>query len=251
MLRLSFCLFLILLSSFAALTQDRKPVQRKDSVTVTGDISKQQLALEDQLNAVLSEADQSLKTGKTDDAVKRYELALALVHNEPLLVEQEGRVLRKVGNGYIQANRPADAIAIFQKLVESMKKECDPETTLASTCGAAQQDLGVAKMRAGDLEGALASLRQAESNYLKAEKRSDSHEFTMLQIMLQAKAKVLMAVALFQLGKTAEAVTTTEGAIPELRRVKEDKSITIGIRNSAANAIEDAQTVLSRLKSAQ
>ncbi len=36
---------------------------------------------------------------------------------------------------------------------------------------------GEGKIRAGDFTGALASLREAEANYAKAEKLSDSHQF--------------------------------------------------------------------------
>jgi tetratricopeptide (TPR) repeat protein len=251
--RLTAFLSLLLLCGSMVYAQDKAPV-RKDSVTASAGISKEQLALEDRLNAVLSEGDQALKAGRSDDAVKQYETALALVHQEPLLAEKEERVLRQAGNGYIQANRPRDAITVFQKLVEILKKECDSE--LVSTCASAQQDLGVAKMRAGDFEGGLASLRQAEANYVKAqkpregEKESAFHEYTMIQIMNQAKTELLIAVALFQLGKTADAVTTTEEAIPQLNRVKDDSGINTGIRESATSSLRDAQTVLARFKSA-
>jgi tetratricopeptide (TPR) repeat protein len=254
MLRLSALLSLIFFAHVMVFAQDKVPV-RKDSVTVSAGISKEQLALEDRLNAVLSEGDQALKAGRTGDAVKQYETALALVHQEPLLAEKEERVLRQAGNGYLQANRPKDAITVFQELVDTLKRLCDSE--LVSTCASAQQDLGVAKMRAGDFEGGLTSLRQAEANYLKAqkpreaEKESTFHEYTMIQVMNQAKTKLLIAVALFQLGKTADAVTTAEEAIPQLNRVKDDSGINTGIRESATSSLRDAQTVLARFKSAQ
>ncbi|MBI3478689.1 MAG: tetratricopeptide repeat protein [Acidobacteria bacterium] len=206
--------------------------------------------MEDRLNTILSNADQALKAGHAGDAVKQYEAAIEMVRKEPLLAEQEQRVLRKVGNGYVQANRPTDAIPIFQKLLESVKEDCASETTSVSTCASAQQDLAVSKMHAGDFEGGLASLRQAETNYSKAEKLSGSHEFAMIQLMDQANARVLIAVALFRLGKTADAVTTAEGAIPQLNRVKDDSDINVGIRESAASSANNAQTILAQLKSA-
>jgi tetratricopeptide (TPR) repeat protein len=255
--RLSALLSLLLFCCFMLVAQDKTPVQRKDSVTVSAGISKEQLALEAQLAAVLYLADQALKAGRAADAVQQYEAALAMVHREPLLAEQEQKVLRKAGNGYIGANRPSDAVATFQKLVGAMSKQCDSETTAVSTCASAQQDLGMAKMHAGDFGGGLASLRQAEATYVKAEKlskaekASEFHEYTMIQIMNQAKTKLLTAVALFQPGKTAEGVPAMEEAIPQLNRVKDDTGISPGIRESATSSLKDAQTVLERLRLAQ
>jgi tetratricopeptide (TPR) repeat protein len=257
MYRLSALLLLPLFCCLMLVAQDKTPAQRKDSVTVSAGISKEQLALEAQLAVVLSGADQALKAGRAADAVQQYEAALAMVHRERLLAEQEQKVLRKAGNGYIGANRPSDAVATFQKLVDAMSKQCDSEATAASTCASAQQDLGMAKMHAGDFAGGLAFLRQAEATYVKAEKLSEAekasefHEYTMIQIMNQAKTKLLMAVALFQLGKTADAVGTTEEAIPQLNRVKDDTGVNPGIRESATSSLKDAQTVLERLRSAQ
>jgi len=246
---LSALLSLLLFCSSAAIAQEKGPLpQRKDSVTVSGGVTKEQLALEDRLNTILSDADQALKARHVGDAVKRYEAALEMVRKEPLLAEQEQRVLRKAGNGYVQANRPTDAIPIFQKLLESLKK-CDSETTSVSTCASAEEEFGVSKMHAGDFEGGLASLRQAEANYSKAGKLSASHEFTMIQLMDQANARVLIAVALSRLGKTADAVITAEEAIPQLNRVKDDSDINIGIRESAASSAKNAQSILTQLKS--
>lgn len=229
--------------------QDKQPpVQHKDSATVSAGISKEQLALEAQLKAILSDAKEALQAGRTADAVKQYESALAMVHKEPLLAEQETRVLKEAGNGYIQANRPTDAIAIFEKLVATLDKDCD---SLPETCANAQQDLGMAKMRSHDFTGGLESLQKAEGRYETAEKSGGFHEYSMIQVMNEAKTKLLMAVALFQLGKTSDAVKTTEDAIPQLNRVKDDNGINAGIRDSATSSLKDAQTILQRFKSAE
>jgi tetratricopeptide (TPR) repeat protein len=232
--------------AFAQATQP--PAQRKDSATVSAGISKEQLALEAQLNSVLSDAKEALRVGRTADAVKQYEAALAMVHKEPLLAEQEKRVLKEAGNGYIQASRPNDAIATFEKLVATLDKDCD---SLLETCANALQDLGFAKMHARDFTGGLESLRKAETTYEKAEKSGELHEYSMIQVMNQAKTKLLMAVALFQLGKASDAVKTTEDAIPQLKRVKDDDGINVGIRDSAMISLKDAQNILQRFKSAQ
>lgn len=109
----------------------------------------------------------------------------------------------------------------------------------------------MAKLHAADFEGALATLRDAETNYVKAEKVSESHELSAIQVKEQAQTNLWIAVALFQLGKTEEATTTLEAAIPQLTRVQSDASILVGIRDDAARSLQDAQAFLKRLKAAQ
>lgn len=236
---------------FQTLAQSGPPVQRKDSVTVSAGIPKEQLALEDQLNDIVSKGNQALRSGNATDAVKQYESALDLVHKQLLLAERENYVLDKLANGYVQSNRAKDAIPIYSHLVAERKRDCESELAAVSNCADVQYKLGMAKMHAGNFQGALASLRDAEANYAKAEKLSDSHEFTLIEVKEQAQTNLWIAVALFQLGKTAEATTIVEALIPQLTRVQSDESITVGIRDDAGRSLQDAQTFLKRLKAAQ
>lgn len=245
-------LFFASLALFPFLTpaQSDKPVQRKDSVTVSAGIPKEQLALEDQLNEIMSKGNQSLRSGNAAEAVKEYENALNLVHKEPLLAEREDYVLDTLARGYVQDNRAADAIPIYTRLIAERKRDCESESTAISNCADAQYKLGMAKMHARDFQGAVGALRDAEANYAKAEKLSDSHEFGMIEVKNRAQTNLWIAVALSQLGKTAEASTLVEGLIPQLIRVQADDSITIGIRDDAARSLQDAKTFLQRIKAA-
>ena len=85
---------------FHTIGQSNQPIKRTDTVTVSAGISKEQLELEDRLDVVISNGDESLKSGDTAGAVRHYESALELVHKQPLLAEQENKVLTKLANGY-------------------------------------------------------------------------------------------------------------------------------------------------------
>jgi hypothetical protein len=75
-------------------------------------------------------------------------------------------------------------------------------------CADAEFELGRAKMYAGDFSGALLLLKNAELNYLRAEKLDGTfHEFSMIQVKNQGQTNVLLAVALFRTGNTREAAT--------------------------------------------
>lgn len=251
------CKILIIFTGLALLPfqmfpQTDKRVQRKDSVTVSAGIPKEQLALEDQLNGIISQGDQLLRGGNAPDAIKQYQIAVDLVQKQPLLSEREYWVLKKLAGGYVQANRANDAIPIYAKLLDVKKRDCESESAAVSNCADAQYDLGVAKMRGGDFSGALALLQEADSKYAKAERfSSDSHEFAMIQHKNQGQIKLLTAAALFQTGKTSDALKTVEAAISELTRVQSDETLLVGIRDDASRSLQQAQAILARLKSAQ
>jgi tetratricopeptide (TPR) repeat protein len=250
-MRILFLFFFLALTPVKISAQSDKPVQRKDSVTVSAGIPKEQLVLEDQLNGIVSKGNQALRSGNAADAIKQYENALDLVHKQPLLAERENSVLDTLAKGYVQGNRAKDAIPIYSHLVAERKRDCESESAAVSNCADFQYKLGMAKMHAGDFLGALDSLRAAEANHAKAEKLSDSHEFMMIEAKEQAQTNLWIAVALFQLGKTAEATTIIEAVVPQLTRVQSDGSITIGIRDDAGRSLQDAQAFLKRLKTPQ
>lgn len=241
----------IALLSFQMLAQTDNQIHRKDSVTVSAGIPKEQLALEDQLNAIVSQGNQALRAGNAGDAIKQYENALDLVQKQPLLTERKNSVLDRLANGYVQGNRAKDAIPIYSQLLAARSRDCESQSAAVSNCADAQYSLGMAKLQAADFEGALVSLRDAETNYAKAEKVNSSHEFSVIQVKEQAQTNLWIAVALFQLGKTEEAATAVEAAIPQLTRVQSDQSVLVGIRDDAARSLQDAQAFLKRLKAAQ
>ena len=247
-MRTSFFFIALGLLPFQTFAQSGQPVQCKDSVTVSAGIPKEQLVLEDQLNEIIAKGNQALRSGDAASGVKQYESALDLVHKQPLLAERQNYVLEKLANGYVQGNRAKDAVPIYLFLVTERKRDCESESAAVSNCADAQYKLGMAKIHAGDFQGAIDSLRDAKGNYAKAEKLSDSHEFVMIEVKEQAQTDLWIAVALFQLGKTAEATPFVEAAIPQLTRVQSDESINVGIRDDAGRSLRDAQTFLTRLK---
>jgi hypothetical protein len=148
----------------------------------------------------------------------------------------------------VQGNRAKDAIPIYSQLLAARRMDCESQSAPISNCADVQFNLGMAKLHAADFEGALVTLRDAETNYLKAEKMSESHEFSAIHVKEQAQTNLWVAVALFQLGKTEEAKTAVEAGISQLIRVQFDASILVGIRDDAARSLQDAQGFLKRLK---
>ena len=244
---------LILLLAFflEAHAQQAPPVQRKDSVVVSAGISKEQLALEDRLNAIISDVDQALMSGDAAAAISKYESSRDLVQKEPLLAEQKGRTMKKLGTGYFRGKRMKEAIQIFSDRVDTRRKDCESESTAVSSCADAESDLCTARMYDNDFNDALACFRDVETKYLKAQKFSNFHEFTMIETMHEAEAKVSISLMVYQLGRTPEAIVSTEAAINELSGVQNDQNIQKGIRDEAANSLQASQTLLARLKAVQ
>lgn len=244
-------LLIFSLHQTGASPQEQKPPQQHDSVTVSAGISKEQLALEDQLNGVILRADELLRNGNTVNAIKQYENALDFVHKQPLLEEQKSHVMEKLARGYVVGNRGADAVLIYSELLTGKTKECHSESMSVSDCASLQYRLGVAQMSALDFPGVLSSFQSAEANYAKAANLTKIHEIMMVELEEQAQAKTYIAVALFRIGKTAEAITNIKAAIPLLNRVQSDETLQVSIRDDAKRSLEEANTVLSRLQSVQ
>jgi len=241
----------IALFPFHAIAQSNQPIKRTDSVAVSAGISKEQLELEGRLDVVISNGDASLKSGDTAGAVRHYESALDLVHKQPLLAEQEDKVLSKLAAGYMQDNRAKDAILIYSKFLAAKKKECEPGSDEAGSCADAQFNLGEARLRAGDWEGALELLKKAEANYGIAQKQSDFHEIVMADVMEQGKTKVFIGAALFGLGKKTEGIASAEAGVAKLTQVQEDPMINSGLRGSASTLLRGAQTLLKTMRATQ
>ena len=243
----STALILLPLKVFA---QSDQRIQRKDSITVSAGIPKEQLALEDQLDGILSQGDQLLKAGNESDAIKEYLLAVELVKNEPLLADKDGWVHKRLADGYMRSKRANDAIPIYQKLLDARERDCQPDAPTQLACADAQLDLGKADMLAGNFSDATPLLQAADSRYAKAEKSSvDVHEFSMIQVKNQGQTKLLIAVALCRTGKTPEALATVDAAISELTRVQSDETIQVFIRDDAARSLQLAQSAVTRWKS--
>jgi len=239
------------LNTIGASSQEQKLPQRQDSVTVSAGISKEQLAREDQLNGVILHADELLRNGNAADAIKQYESALDFVHKQPLLEEQKSHVMEKLARGYVSGNRAADAIPIYSQLLAAKAQDCRSESKANTDCASLQFRLGVAQMYALDFKGALSSFQSAETTYAKAAKLTKLHESMMVDLMDQAQAETYIAVALSRNGKTADAIATVKAAIPILNRVQSDENLQISIRDDAKRTLEEANTILARLQSAQ
>ena len=126
--------------SFQVVAQQTKPAQRQDSVTVSAGISKEQLALEDQLKAIVSQGDQALKNGNTAEAIRQYEAALKLAQNQPLLAEQRNRVLLALlGNELVRHPwlREKMREALFFKMLRSWRRSSFSrfKCRISSSCG--------------------------------------------------------------------------------------------------------------------
>ena len=226
----------------------QKPPDHKDSVSVSAGISKEQLALEAQLNDVLAMGDRARRSGDAAEAIRQFEKARDMVHSQTLLTEQEDRVLTKLGGAYVSAKRPSEAIATYSAVLKLRRHDCPPESGSLSHCADAERSLGFSKMLAEDFAGALGTLRDAEANYGSAAKPGDIEEYRMIETKDQAETRSLISIALLRLGRKEEATKAVESAIRQLKEVESNANIQQSIRDSAADSLRQAQEQLERLK---
>jgi tetratricopeptide (TPR) repeat protein len=204
--------------------------------------------LEAQLNNVLATGDRARHSGDAAEAIRQFERARDMVHSQTLLAEQEDRVLTKLGGAYVAGKQPSDAIATYSAILTLRRHDCPPESRSLSHCADAEQSLGFGKMLAGDFDGALAALRDAEANYGRAAKPDDIEEYRMTEAKDQAETRWLISIALLRLDRRDEATQSVELAIQQLREVESNKNIQQSIREDAANSLRQAQEQLELLK---
>src|SRR5271163_2728348 len=239
----------LLMAALARAPQNAsQPPDRKDAVSVSAGISKEQLALEAQLNEVLAAGDRSRRSGDAGEAIRQFEKARDMVRSQKLLAEQQDRVLTKLGGAYLAGQRAADAVATYSAILTLRRRDCPPESGSPSNCADAEQSLGLSKILAGDSDGALDTLRDAESNYGSAAKPDRTEEYRMIQLKSQAETRSLISAALLRLGRREEATKTVELAIQQLREVEANVNIQQSVRDSAADSLRQAQQQLEQLK---
>lgn len=231
--------------------QQQKHAQRKESVDASVDVSKEQLALEDRLHTLLTEADQKRRDGNIAAAIRVYESAAEMVNREPLLAEQKDRVLDSLADAYVIGNRAKDALPIYSKALETNKPFCASDSREPSKCAEAERNLALAKMHTDDFSAAIPLLQDARAQYARQEQVENMHEFKMLAIKEQAETNLVLSVALYRLGKTEEAIATAEAAIPQFSRVQADQQILAGIRDSAALSLQRSRDLLAKYKAAR
>ncbi len=239
---------LMLLLSGAPQNTSQKPADHKDSATVSAGISKEQVALEAQLDDVLAAGDRARRSGDAAEAIRQFEKARDMVHSQKLLSEQEDRVLNKLGGAYIGGKRPSDAIATYSAVLKLRQHDCPPESHSLSQCADAERSVGFSRMLAGDFDGALGALQDAAANYGSAAKPDDIEEYRMIEAKDQAESLSLISVALLRLGRREEATKTIKAAIQQLKEVESNGNIQQSIRDSAANSLRQAQEQLEQLK---
>jgi tetratricopeptide (TPR) repeat protein len=239
---------LLLLTMGTPQDSSPRPPQRQGSANVSAGISKEQLAAEGQLNGVLERGDQARRSGDPAGAIRQFERARDMVRSDKLLAEQQDRVLDRLGGAYLNAGRAPDAVATYTALLELRHSDCRPGSDSPSQCADAKQSLGYSKMLAGDFDGALPVLRDAEARFGAAAKPGDSEEYRNIEVKKQAEVRLLVSAALFRTGKRQEAITITESAIEQLKKVESNESIQQSIRGSAANSLAQAEKQLDLMK---
>ena len=242
-----FAFLLAVLLSIQGLSQQQPPV-RKDSAAVSASISKEQLALEDQLSDVLDHGDRAKRLGDTNTEIRIYEQARDLVNANKLLAEQEDRVLWKLAGAYLDGKKPKQAAPAYAAVLALRSPHCNRESGLVSDCASAQQMLGFCKMQGGDFTGALDDLRHAADDYALAAGKSSLEEPRMVDIKNQAQTRLLTSIALFRTGKRTEAIAESEAALQQLEQVAGNTNIQPSIREDARHSLESGRNQLAALK---
>jgi len=200
-----------------------------------------------QLSALLTEADHARILGDHAAAIKGYQAALKWVHSEAALKKREEEVLNHLAAGYIAGQRPKDAVRVSTMVLDLHIDDCKPGATGVERCADAQYGLGLAMMHAGDFTGAVEQLTASVANFAKVGLEGDEI-FRMTKLKQRGDAEALAAAALFRAGHKPEAIGAFRRAIATLSTVANNQKIDPGTRGSAQTSLKDAQASLALLE---
>jgi tetratricopeptide (TPR) repeat protein len=235
--------------SIAASAQQSASPAQHDSVSVSAGITKDQLQIEKQVQAILDQAAAAKAQHDDSAALLEYRKALQMIRAEKRLAEWEDRVLEKVARAAMDAHQPEAAMRAYTELIQLRKNDCSPEAEWPEQCAEPQQQLGLAHMYSGDFQAALPILRASIANYGWAASRKQLEEFRMIQLTHQAETETLLATALFRTGQRNEALGTLDTAIGQLNQVQLDQNIQAGVRDSARSHMQAAQHIQDLIRS--
>jgi tetratricopeptide (TPR) repeat protein len=205
------------------------------------------LPADQQLSALLTEADHAKVLGDFPSAIKGYEDALKRVHAEAVLKNREEEVLQHLAAGYIAAERPKDAVRVSTTVLGFHKEDCKPGAPGVERCADAQYGLGLSMMHAGDYAGAVTQLTASAANFAKIGLEGDEF-YRMTKLKQRGDAESMAAAALFRAGQKPQAIAAFRKAIATLSMVANNEKIDPGTRGSARTSLKDAQTSLGLLE---
>jgi tetratricopeptide (TPR) repeat protein len=140
-------------------------VKRSDSVTVTADVTKEQLRNEDDCAEKIKLGQNALKTKDLSAAEEYFKQAWRLANEYKYLEQRQPELLRLLGTTYLGMGRHDEAVESFTKLLEFEKPNCGADTDYPASCADAQVDLATALSMKVDLSSALALLESAADKY--------------------------------------------------------------------------------------
>ncbi len=240
------------LSSGIVVAQKPQPLpSRKDSVTVSAGIPKEQLKIEAECDAKIEAARNARAAKKHTEAISALEQALEMIRRHSFLDSRRVTVFKQFGLVYLDLLRPADAVQAYRKRLEAQGKECAAKPgsdDYSSECAEGQQDLGVALIIAGDLGAAVGMLQESAAGFAGSAENTEFADIKMVYTKHFGDSKMYLALALARSGKLSEAKAAIAEAIAALTRVTQNTEAQDGVRAAAKQSLQIAENLRSSLR---
>lgn len=224
---------------------------RKDSVTVSAGISKEQLKIEAECDAKIEAARNARAAKKHTEAIAGLEQALQTIRTHPFLDSRRVTVFKQFGLVYLDLQRPADAVQAYRKRLEAQGKECAAKPgadDYSSECAEGQQDLGIALIIAGDLSAALGMLQESAAGFAGSAEKTEFADIKMVYTKHFGDSKMYLALALGRSGKLSEAKSAIAEAIAAFTRVTQNTEAQDPVRAAAKQSLQTAESLRSSLR---
>jgi tetratricopeptide (TPR) repeat protein len=224
---------------------------RKESISVSAGFTKEQLKLADQFDARFLAARQALRSNPRAVVVELTALLDTIAANT-FLDHNKPQVLNWLGQAYIVAGQPKEAIKIFEQRLSMEADDCKPQASYPSGCAEVQMDLATAKSAAGDVHGAVDLMRQAVDNFLRQLKLEKPKEVDELQHFVNlwklGKGAFIYAALLVRAGNGTEAKPALQQSITALTEIVSNTEVQASLRADAQQLLDLAKKQAQTLR---
>jgi tetratricopeptide (TPR) repeat protein len=223
---------------------------RKDSISVSAGLTKEELQISEQFDAKLAAERQAIRADPKN-AIDQLQGLMTQVEGHPFLEHHRPGLLVQLGQAYLAVGQPRKAVELYQQRLVMSDDDCKPQSIYPAGCGRARMDLGIAMILAGD-GGGLDLLKQAVDDHRRQVKLDGKPEELQHFVHLRhlSEAAIVLAGAYVRLGKPAEARASLEEShnaatkilsVPDVQEsLREEAKQFIGIIEKQLEAIKQA-----------
>jgi tetratricopeptide (TPR) repeat protein len=234
-----------------AQTNKTQPARVRDgtaSVTVSADIPKEQLRIEDECNAKLEDGKTHL-VADPQKAIPLLQQALAIAEKHDYLKLQRTEALEALGQAHSVLGNSTEATKAFRQSLQLYGAPCEQNSRDPAACGEEEMNEAVGKWKdtdAASTASALVLARAARADFRRQQELDKSNTAVAAHKAKEAEALLIASILLAASGRQDQGRSAATDAIVLLRQVL-SADIPADLRGQAERSLDWAKEILEKI----